>query len=241
MDMSHSTIRKSPRPTFDRLGTRMSIPVVIIAAALLGGCANRDSVTVGAIPDDYRTNHPIMISQQDKTLDIPVGASDRGITRGQSQSLLGFLEGYDRAAASVLTISVPSGSANEIAAQSAARGFAKIASSNGIRRDRIAFISYDAGGGEIAAPVRVTYSAMRAHTDKCGRWSADIGETTENKHYTNFGCSYQNNLAAQIANPTDLLGPRQQTPVDATRRGVVIDGYRKAPFYTPAPRTEVEY
>lgn len=217
------------------------MPAMLVATAFLGGCANRDSVTVGAIPDDYRTNHPIMISQQDKTLDIPVGASDRGMTRAQSQSLLGFLDGYDRSAASVLTISVPSGSANEIAAQSAARGFAKVAAANGIRRDRIAFISYDAGAADVAAPVRVTYSAMRAHTDKCGRWSADIADTADNKHYTNFGCSYQNNLAAQIANPTDLLGPRQQTPVDATRRGAVIDGYRKAPFYTPTPRTEVNY
>nr|WP_245432487.1 CpaD family pilus assembly protein [Mesorhizobium loti] len=217
------------------------MPVVLIAAALLGGCANRDSVTVGAIPDDYRTNHPIMISQQDKTLDIPVGASDRGVTRAQSQSLLGFLDGYDRSAGSVLTISVPSGSANETAAQSTARSFAKIAASNGIRRDRIAFISYDAGTADVAAPVRVTYSAMRAHTDKCGRWSADIADTSDNKHYTNFGCSYQNNLAAQIANPNDFLGPRQQTPVDATRRGAVIDGYRKVPFYTPTPRTEVNY
>lgn len=239
--MSHSAIIEVPQPALRSSFAKLAMPAVLVATVLLGGCANRDSITVGAIPDDYRTNHPIMISQQDKTLDIPVGASDRGMTRAQSQSLLGFLEGYDRAAASVLTISVPSGSANEVAAQSAARGFAKVAAANGIRRDRIAFISYDAGAADVAAPVRVTYSAMRAHTDKCGRWSADIADTSENKHYGNFGCSYQNNLAAQIANPNDLLGPRQQTPVDATRRGVVIDGYRKAPFYTPAPRTEVNY
>ncbi|MCG7506380.1 CpaD family pilus assembly protein [Mesorhizobium retamae] len=237
--MSHSARNQVPQLALH--GSKMVMPALLLAITLLGGCANRDSVTVGAIPDDYRTNHPIMISQQDKTLDIPVGASDRDMTRAQKESLLGFLEGYDRAAASVVTISVPTGSANEIAAQSAARGFAKVAAANGVRRDRIAFISYDAGGGDIAAPVRVTYSALRAHTDKCGRWSADIADTTENKHYTNFGCSYQNNLAAQIANPNDLLGPRQQTPVDATRRGVVIDGYRKAPFYTPVPRQEVDY
>lgn len=237
--MSHSAINQVPQPALH--GSRVVMPALLLAIALLGGCANRDSVTVGAIPDDYRTNHPIMISQQDRSLDIPVGASDRDVTRAQKESLLGFLEGYDRAAASVVTISVPTGSANEIAAQSAARGLAKVAAANGVRRDRIAFISYDAGAGDIAAPVRVTYSAMRAHTDKCGRWSADIADTTENKHYTNFGCSYQNNLAAQIANPNDLLGPRQQTPVDATRRGVVIDGYRKAPFYTPVPRQEVDY
>ena len=241
--MSHQAIKTiSLAATCVRVsGHRLAIPAALAAAVLLAGCANRDSITVGSVPDDYRTNHPIMISQQDQTIDIPVGASDRGMTKSQSQSLLGFLEGYDRSAGTVLTISVPSGSANQIAAQSAARGFAKVAAANGIRRDRIAFISYDAGAADVAAPVRVTYSAMRAHTDKCGRWTGDIADTTDNKHYTNFGCSYQNNLAAQIANPADLLGPRQQTPVDATRRMKVIDGYRNAPFYTPAPRQEVDY
>ena len=50
---------------------------------------------------------------------------------------------------------------------------------------------------------------MRAQTDKCGRWPEDLLHDAENKHYADFGCSYQNNLAAQIANPADLLGPRK--------------------------------
>jgi len=67
---------------------------------------------------------------------------------------------------------------------------------------------------------------VRAQTDKCGRWPADLVETSENKHYADFGCSYQNNLAAQMANPADLLGPRKQTTIDAENRGAVIDVYR---------------
>ena len=41
----------------------------------------RDSVTVGSIPDDYRTNHPIVIAEKDQVIDLPVGAGDRGMTR----------------------------------------------------------------------------------------------------------------------------------------------------------------
>ena len=69
---------------------------------------------------------------------------------------------------------------------------------------------------------------MRAHTDRCGRWPDDLLETTENKHYANFGCSYQNNLAAQVANPADLLGPRKQTEIDAENRDRVINVYRQS-------------
>ena len=205
-----------------------SLPVlVVMAAALLAGCANRDSVVVGAIPDDYRTNHPIMISEKDQKLDLPVAASAKGMTQSQRQVLLGFYDAYDTSAAPVLTIAVPAGSANELAARSASRDFAKLATANGIRRDRIAMVAYQATSGETSAPVRLVYTSIRAHTDKCGRWPEDIAETTENKHYSNFGCSYQNNLAAQIANPADLLGPRKRTTIDAENRSEVIDAYRK--------------
>jgi pilus assembly protein CpaD len=68
---------------------------------------------------------------------------------------------------------------------------------------------------------------MTAQTNKCGRWPEDIADTTDNKHYANFGCSYQNNLAAQIANPADLLGPRKMTEIDAANRDRVIEVYQR--------------
>ncbi|MER8534303.1 CpaD family pilus assembly protein [Mesorhizobium sp. M1005] len=206
---------------------RPAVPIMAIAvAALLAGCANRDSVTVGAIPDDYRTTHPIVIAEKIQKIDLPVGAGDRGMTRSQRDTLLGFLDGYDRSAAPVLTIEIPSGSANEIAAAAAGRDFARLAMASGISRKRIAMRSYQSVSVEASAPVRVAYVSVKAQTDKCGRWPEDLLETSENKHYADFGCSYQNNLAAQMANPVDLIGPRKQTPIDAANRSAVIDVYR---------------
>lgn len=196
------------------------------ATALLAGCANRDSVTVGSIPDDYRTNHPIVISQKEEKIDLPVGAGDRGMTRDQRATLAGFLDRYDRSAAPLLTIAVPSGSVNEVAAQTAARDFARLAAASGVSSKRIVTVAYQAMPTETAAPVRVSFSSMRAHTDKCGRWPDDLLNTADNKHYANFGCSYQNNLAAQVANPADLVGPRKPSEIDAENRGKVIDVYR---------------
>lgn len=93
------------------------LPVLAVAmTALLVGCAQRDSITVGAIPDDYRTNHPIVIAEKNQKIDLPVGAGDRGMTGSQRDTLLGFLDGYDKSAAPTLTIQIPSGSANEVAA-----------------------------------------------------------------------------------------------------------------------------
>lgn len=199
-----------------------------IAFALLSGCVShhRDSITVGAIPDDYRTNHPIVIGEKEEILDIPVGTGDRGMTQAQKASLEGFLSNYDRRAASTLTILTPHGAVNALAASHAAADFAKLARANGVPASRIVIASYEVDAADAPGPVRVTYLAMRAQTNKCGRWPADLANTGDNKHYANFGCSYQNNLAAQVANPADLLGPRKQTTIDAENRNAVIDLYR---------------
>ncbi len=214
--------------------------VAAAAVALLAGCTmpQRDSITVGAVPDDYRTNHPIVIAEKEESIDIPVGASERGMTRSQRVSLGGFLADYDRSASPVLNIQVPAGSLNEVAAADASRDFVRYAKASGVPKGRIVISSYGAQSLEESAPVRVSYVAMKAQTGKCGRWPADIAETSENKHYANFGCSAQNNLAAQIADPSDLIGPRKQTTIDAEKRSIVIDEYRRPPIITG---TEIAY
>ncbi|RWM18738.1 MAG: pilus assembly protein CpaD [Mesorhizobium sp.] len=207
---------------------RPAIPVLAVAiAALLAGCAKRDSITVGAVPDDYRTNHPIVIAEKNEKIDLPVGAGDRGMTDAQRDTLLGFLDGYDKSAAPTLTISIPSGSANEIAATAAGRDFARLAIASGISRNRIVITTYQSVSAEASAPIRVAYVTVKAQTDRCGRWPEDLLQTSENKHHADFGCSYQNNLAAQMANPADLIGPRKQSDIDAENRGAVIDVYRQ--------------
>lgn len=230
--MSQSALKASTIATTMRLGRsqvcRGAVPVLAVAvAALLAGCAQRDSITVGAIPDDYRTNHPIVIAEKNQKVDLPVGAGDRGMTGAQRDTLLGFLDSYDKSAAPTLTIQVPSGSANEVAATAAARDFGRLAIAAGVKRNRIVVTSYQAASSEVSSPVRVAFVSVRAQTDKCGRWPDDLMETSDNKHYADFGCSYQNNLAAQMANPNDLLGPRKSTTIDAENRGAVIDVYRQ--------------
>lgn len=221
-----------------RIRWRTASAAAVAAAALLAGCANRDSITVGSIPDDYRTNHPIVLAEKEMTLDLPVASSDRGMTQAQKIALEGFLNRYDRSAAPVVRVMVPSGSANDVAAAHASSGFVSVLKANGVSDSRIAVSHYQADPSETAAPIRVAYTSLQAQTGKCGRWPADILENAENKHYANFGCSYQNNLAAQIANPADLLGPRKPSSIDAGRRGVVIDEWQNGPVEWTQ---EVEY
>ena len=58
-------------------------------------------------------------------------------------------------------------------------------------------------------------------------WPTNLADDRRNLPYPNFGCAQQHNLAAQIANPADLLGPRTMDPADQERRAIVLDKYRR--------------
>lgn len=222
-DMSQAAILLKARGGLFRQSL-LSAPLLVAAFSLLAGCTNYDHVIVGSVPDDYRTAHPIIISEQQVKIDIPVGASDRGMTALQKTALDGFLQDYDRRAAAPLQILVPVGSVNEAAAHRAAIGLSREARRDGIAGSNISVLPYQVPDAGAQAPIRVSYAKVKASTNRCGRWPADIADTSENKHYEDFGCSSQNNLAAQVANPSDLIGPRKLGDVDAERRSAVING-----------------
>jgi pilus assembly protein CpaD len=207
---------------------------VAIAVALVSGCANRDSITVGAVPDDYRTNHPIVISEREKKIDIPVGLADTRMTSMQRTAVDGFVDHYDRRAAPAVSVMVPYGAPNQSAASLVAADMVARLRSRGVPEGKIVHQPYDASQYGDNAPIRLAYNEMTASTGQCGRWPADMLENTANKHWANFGCSYQNNLAAQVANPADFLGPRSEAEIDQQRRSVAFDQYRgRASTWTP--------
>ena len=75
--------------------------------------------------------------------------------------------------------------------------------------------------------VDVNYIAYTAHTQACGDWSENESFTMDNRTPKNFGCSVQQNIAAMVADPRDLLGPGAMGPVDTARRAGVMDHYEK--------------
>ena len=201
---------------------------LLIAASLLSGCAGPGhSVTVGAVPDDYRTNHPIIVSEKERTVDIPVATGDRNLTISMRETVRGAAQSYRSSASGAVRIMTPVGSANAGAASVLASQVAAVLRKEGVPGDRILSSPYPVSSPDDAAPIRIAFMAISASTGECGRWPEDLlADTTDNKHYANFGCATQSNLAAQIANPGDLIAPRGMTPIDAERRSTVIESYR---------------
>ncbi len=201
---------------------------VLLTGTLLGGCANVHNIEVGSVPDDYRTNHPIVISEKQEVVDIPVAGTDHRMTFGTMSIVRGFGQQYRANASGSLTIMRPVGSANARAATRVSKQIRRVLVDEGVPAARIHTTTYQAQGQNDAAPIRLSFGAIAASVEECGRWPKDLVlNTTENKHYENFGCATQNNLAAQIANPSDLIAPRGTTPIDAQRRDNVINDYRE--------------
>ncbi|ANV24203.1 MULTISPECIES: CpaD family pilus assembly protein [Agrobacterium] len=208
------------------LGRAGLVAVVALTAGLLQGCA-RDPLTTNAIPDDYRTRHPITLSEAEHSLDIPVSAGDSRLTTAMADNIRGFAQNYASMSTGVINIQIPSGSANSASAARMAKQIRTTLSGAGVAPGKIMETRYAASPNGDSAPIRLSYVAITAMTGQCGQWPEDLSDNTfANKNWYNFGCASQSNLAAQVANPMDLVGPRGMSPIDAERRAVVIDTYR---------------
>ena len=210
--------------------TRTALAATILgAAAILSGCGtNPDRMNTGSIPDDYRTRHPITLTEVEHTLDIPIASGDRELTIGMSDAVGGFAADYLASSSGMIQILLPQGSPNAGAASLMRRQIRQAMVGRGVPAPRIIETSYQAGASGDAAPVRLSYVAITAVTNQCGQWPEDLqANTFSNRNWQNFGCATQANLAAQIANPMDLVTPRAQAPIDATRRSTVIGLYRQ--------------
>lgn len=203
--------------------------MAIATVAVLAGCANQDKgLTVGAVSDDYRARHPIMIADKDMILDLPVGNFPTRMTTQAKDTISGFSREYMRSSSTQILVLQPIGASNSHKAGQYANLVANAIASSGVPRHQITVSSYDNETQGGAAPVKVVYTALAASTAPCGVWNEDmLSNTHKNTNYENFGCATQNNLAAQIANPLDLVAPRGMSPIDATRRATAIGSYQE--------------
>ncbi len=201
---------------------------VLLCVTMLSACTmgKRDSFTVGSVPSDYTKRHPIILAEKEQTLDIPVASGAQRLNEATISNVRAFATNFSNSGTGTIVMLLPSGSANAAAAQRVQNQIIHALEQGGGSRGNMAIQTYNATQHGLSAPIRLSFRGVTASTNQCGQWDADILSTGENRNYSDFGCSSQNNLAAQISNPGDLLGPRRQSPIDAANRGAVIEAYQ---------------
>ncbi len=158
-------------------------------------------------------------------LDIPVGVKDMRLTIGMRDTVKGFAQNFRNTPAGYVQVQVPQGSANSAAATQLAGDIRRTLQNSGIRSQQIIMMKYRAGGRRMQ-PHPPVFHSNKAVTAPCGAWPEDLSDNTAaNRNWYNFGCASQNNLAAQIDNPMDLVAPRAR-PDRCAQRSNVISTYR---------------
>ena len=190
----------------------------VLSVLVAGSCSvANDGMTIS---EDGARNHPITVEPSYRDLKIQYNGGD-GMSSDDAIKFDAFLSDYRTHGNGSLGISV----ANGAAAHNAITYFAERAAQSGISRDKILVSTHDVSNGDMR--VDVSYIAYKASADSCGDWSEDLAFTVENQTSKNFGCAVQHNIAAQVADPRDLLGPREAGTADTARRATVIDLYEQ--------------
>ena len=220
------------------LRTRLLAPAGTVAAGLLlataamalSGCRPGEEEPGVHVASwamvDARQRHPIVVTNEPANLDLRVAAGTHGLSPGQRAQAIDFFRRYRGSGSDTarLAIGVPSGGANDVAAVRALADLRVIVRDSGIAETEVSVHPYRAGRSA-NAPIKLSFARFVAEAPECGAWPDNLASDRRNLPYANFGCASQRNLAVQIANPADLVGPRTMSPAAAERRDTVYEKY----------------
>jgi len=201
--------------------------LTIMAAGGLAGCgedyANNDSLAY----TDFHQRFPIVIADAPTTLDVyPTGG---GIDQPSVARIREFAQRYREFGEGRITILAPAG---ERGRDARAIDQIRRALAGAGLRGYVAVSSYPDADPTRASPVRLVFQGLKAEVQaRCGEWPTDLAsggsiEGWKNEPYPNFGCAAQSTLAAQVADPRDLVSSRAAGAGDVTMRLRAIGNVR---------------
>ena len=219
--------------------------------ALLSACQG-DRATTGSIyPADYRARHPIVLADGTRTLDVFVTGTGHLDPR-QAADLDAFLLEYRRYGRGGLGVDLPRGVAPDLGAgvERTAAAIRRFAAENAVPPREMAFSGYNVANPGLASPIRLSFRRMEAHVaDACGLWPQDLGTDSpaasfRNEPSWNLGCATQATVAAQVADPVDLVRGRPEGRIDTIRRvkdiGQLRDGKDPSTTWRQDGKTSVK-
>jgi len=192
-----------------------------VASIMLAGSCAAPINDGSGLSEDGAVNHPIMVEPHAEAIKLPFSAPEAGLMPDDAAHFDAFVAAYLEHGDGAISISVPAGRD----ATAAIAYFGERLVSHGVARPHILVGTHDASDGDTR--VEIGYLDFTARTTPCGDWSKSLADSSANATPANFGCAVQQNIAAQVADPRDLVGPRPMSDSDAARRNAVLDNYGK--------------
>lgn len=201
----------------------ISTLTVLALCASLGACASK---VPGRIDKAETPTEHFPLTAKEQAHEIALAVHANGVSLTQANALSNLVADWREAGEGVIIIQAPVGGADPDMAGRMGDQVADALIASGVNQASIQLLGYDAKGSAVA-PIRVSYQALEAVVVPCGLKWGNLSSSATNQVQQNFGCAVTANMAAQIANPADILTPQGLTPVDAGRRQLVIEKYRK--------------
>ncbi len=216
---------------------------------VLGACTHTAETVTASIPDDYRLRHPIAIQERNQTVTVFVGNARGGLSASQRADVVSLSQSWLREGTGSIIADVPVGTPNARAAADTFREIQSLLISAGVPPRGITMRHYHPENSRTFAAIQLNYPKIAAVAGPCGLWPDDLGTSIhnkgylDNKPYYNLGCANQRNLAAIVANPSDLVQPRAETGAYTARRTYALDKYRQgqspATTYPDADKSKI--
>jgi pilus assembly protein CpaD len=205
------------------MAKRFHIALASLPLIALGGCMQTQE-QIG-----WSNRMHTQIVAQETTAELKIGTVVAGEKLGfrERDAVKGFAMAYQQEGHGAVIISRPSNGPDDISAMRAAADARAVMLAEGVDQTLIAEGTYD-GTGARSAPLILSYRTYEAVVPNCpdiSHW--DFTDTGSNSALPSLGCAVSVNLAAMIANPSDLVGNQPMDSADATRRMIVFSKYRQ--------------
>lgn len=195
----------------------------IAATLALSACASGPTAVAGPVTPTVLDAWAARVQVVAQPEEIRLAPHPTGMSGTQARALADFHARWILAEGGVITVAAPLGTEGPGAYRVSADARAFLVS-QGATPDQVQLVGYDPAGAP-DAPIVVGFKRNIAITPRCGGWTA-VTSTASNQPMGNLGCAVSANMAAQVANPGDLLGARPMDPADTGRRMTVLGKYR---------------
>jgi pilus assembly protein CpaD len=189
------------------------IKKLLLAAAAIStvGCASQFNGQEQALT--VVEEHPISVDSQKGTMTL---ADNSGkLSELYSARLRAFAQSYLNNGHGVLTVTAPD---DEDAA-----AVRDALNKSGVSLSSMVEAEYRGGAQR---DIILSYIHYVATPSACGVWEGLRERDYRNMRSPNFGCASQNNLAAMIGDPHDLIAPADMTSPDSTTRIQSVTKFR---------------
>lgn len=222
-------------PLREKATTPRLLALALALGALAGGCAGKGAQAdpPSIYPPDLRERHPIVLRDAPRSLDVFVGRAGNSLDARQAEDVADFAQAFRRSGKGGLVAEVPTGSQRERATHDTLNGIRATLARNGVPANALSIRSYPIQDPGLASPIRLSFASLQAGLPhQCGQWPTDLGASdfkfsASNESYWNFGCSTQATLAAQVADPIDLVRARDEGRPDIVKRMGAISKIRE--------------